>query len=43
MPEGLLTGDLGLYASTTFTVRDGVSYDHSGRYAALGAFDYSGS
>jgi hypothetical protein len=42
LPEGLLVRDLGLYASTTFVVRKGVDYDHSGRYAAVGAFDYSG-
>ena len=42
MPEGLLTHDLGLYASEVFSVHDGISYDHSGRYAAMGAFDYSG-
>jgi len=42
LPEGLLVRDLGLYASTTFRVSDGISYDHSGRYAALGKFEYSG-
>jgi hypothetical protein len=42
MPEGLLVRDLGLYASKTFRVSDGIDYDHSGRYAALGRFDYSG-
>jgi hypothetical protein len=42
LPEGLLVKDLGLYASETFAVRQGVEYDHSGRYAALGAFEYAG-
>jgi hypothetical protein len=42
LPEGLLVQDLGLYASKTFRVSDGISYDHSGRYAALGRFEYSG-
>ena len=42
LPEGLLVRDLGLYASKTFRVCDGIDYDHSGRYAALGAFDYAG-
>jgi hypothetical protein len=42
LPEGLLVHDLGLSASKTFRVCDGIDYDHSGRYAALGAFDYAG-
>ena len=42
LPEGLLVNDLGLYASETFAVRQGVEYDHSGRYAAMGAFAYAG-
>jgi hypothetical protein len=44
LPEGLLVRELGLYASKTFRVQDGanVKYDHSGRYASVGAFDYSG-
>jgi hypothetical protein len=42
LPEGLLVRELGLYASKTFRVSDGISYDHSGRYAALGKFEYSG-
>jgi hypothetical protein len=41
LPEGLLVNDLGLYASETFAVRQGVEYDHSGRYAAMGAFAYA--
>jgi hypothetical protein len=42
LPTGIIfkEGDLG--ASERFTVRDGVSYDHSGQYTAIGAFDYSG-
>ena len=43
LPEGLLTGDLALYASAVFNVQGSVAYDHSGRYAAMGAFSYSGS
>jgi len=42
LPEGLLVRDLGLYASKSFRVSDGIAYDHSGRYAALGRFEYSG-
>jgi len=42
LPEGLIVkrGDLG--ASKTFTVDDGISYDHSGQYTALGPFEYAG-
>ena len=42
LPQGLIfkEGDLG--TSTTFRVHDGISYDHSGQYAAVGPFDYSG-
>lgn len=42
LPEGLLVRDLGLYGSKTFRVEEGVRYDHSGRYAAVGAFANSG-
>lgn len=42
LPEGIILkqGDLG--TSSTFRVRDGISYDHSGQYTALGPFAYSG-
>jgi hypothetical protein len=40
LPEGMLTKEVGLFASRTFRVKRGVNYDHSGRYAAVGAFDY---
>lgn len=43
MPEGLLTNDIGLYASEKFRVSgDVVAYDHSGRYTAMGAFANGG-
>lgn len=42
LPEGLLARDLGLFASQKFEVKGHVSYDHSGRYAAVGAFAHSG-
>jgi hypothetical protein len=42
LPEGLLARDLGLFRSRTFRVDDGVSYDHSGRYAAVAAFSNTG-
>jgi hypothetical protein len=42
LPEGLLTSDVGLFASRKFRVQDGVAYDHSGRYAAVARFANSG-
>ena len=42
LPQGLIfkRGDLG--TSSTFRVNDGISYNHSGQYTAVGPFDYSG-
>jgi hypothetical protein len=42
LPEGIIVkrGDLG--RSKTFKVGDGISYDHSGQYTAVGPFDYTG-
>jgi hypothetical protein len=42
MPEGLVTKNAALLASKTFRIEDGIAYDHSGRYGALGSFAYSG-
>jgi hypothetical protein len=43
LPQGIILkhGDLG--TSSTFRVHDGISYDHTGQYTAVGPFDYSGS
>lgn len=43
MPEGLVTKDAALLRSETFRLEGALSYDHSGQYAALGQFSYSGS
>jgi hypothetical protein len=42
LPQGIIfkQGDLG--ASERFRVSNGISYDHSGQYTAIGPFDYSG-
>jgi hypothetical protein len=42
LPQGIIfkQGDFG--ASTRFRVADGVEYDHSGQYTAVGHFDYVG-
>jgi hypothetical protein len=43
LPEGLLVKDLALVGSKRFTLNAGeVEYDHSGRYAAFGFFQYFG-
>ncbi len=42
LPEGMIFKDAAIARSATFWVRDGVSYDHSGSYAAVGPFAYSG-
>jgi hypothetical protein len=41
LPEGLVVKRGSLAASKVFRVRGGVQYDHSGQYAAFGAFEYS--
>ena len=40
LPEGLIVKGAGLGASTVFKVDEGISFDHSGKYTAVGAFDY---
>ncbi len=42
LPEGLVTNEANLFRSKRFRVEDGVRYDHSGRYAAVCPFSYSG-
>lgn len=42
LPEGLIVKSGGLAASKVFRVNAGVSYDHSGKYAAFGPFSYRG-
>lgn len=41
LPEGIIfkQGDLGM--SSRFTVTGGISYDHSGKYMAVGPFEYA--
>jgi hypothetical protein len=42
LPSGIIfkEGDLG--ASARFRVHDGIAYDHSGQYTAIGPFEYEG-
>jgi len=39
LPEGFVWKDA---SSKAFRVRDGIGYDHTGKYAAVAEFDYSG-
>lgn len=41
LPEGLVCYDADLGASRTFTVNDGIEWDHSGQYAAVAPFSYA--
>lgn len=42
LPSGIVFKSADLGASESFRVGGGVTYDHSGQYAAVGPFDYSG-
>lgn len=42
LPEGFVFKEGLLGASSTFRIAGPVSFDHSGRYAAVGPFDYQG-
>jgi hypothetical protein len=42
LPTGLVFNEGWCAASTTFWVKDGVSYDHSGKQAEYANFEYSG-
>ncbi len=42
LPEGFIFKDGALLSSTAYRVSDGIAYDHSGKYAAVAAFDYAG-
>jgi hypothetical protein len=42
LPEGFIVRDAALLSSRRFVLRDGVRYDHGGKYAAFGFFSYAG-
>ena len=42
LPEGIICKRADFAASKTFRVRDGVEYDHSGKYTAVAPFEYAG-
>jgi len=41
LPEGLVVKRADLGASTVFKVSDGIEFDHSGQYTAVGPFEYA--
>ncbi len=43
LPEGLIVKRADLGASQTYCLTDAISFDHSGKYAAIGPFEYAGS
>jgi hypothetical protein len=43
LPEGIVLKRGDLASSNSFRVANGISFEHSGRYAAIGPFDYEGS
>jgi hypothetical protein len=42
LPEGIIVKRADFGSSKTFSVDDAISFDHSGRYTAVGPFDYAG-
>lgn len=42
LPQGFIWKDGAMAASTTFRVQNGITFDHSGKYAAVAEFEYSG-
>ena len=42
LPEGIIVKQADFGASTIYRVDDGISFDHSGQYTAVGPFDYAG-
>jgi hypothetical protein len=42
LPEGIILKRADFGASESFRISDGISFDHSGHYTAIGTFDYRG-
>jgi hypothetical protein len=42
LPEGIVFKQADFASSKLFRVDDGIAYDHSGKYTAVGPFDYAG-
>lgn len=43
LPEGMIVKQAELGASKAFRINDAIAFDHSGKYTAIGKFDYAGS
>jgi hypothetical protein len=43
LPEGIIVKSADLASSRFFRVSNGIRYEHSGRYTAIGSFQYKGS
>jgi hypothetical protein len=43
LPEGIIVKRGDLASSKSFRVANGISFEHSGRYTAIGPFEYEGS
>jgi len=41
LPQGIVVKRGDLCATSTFRLNDGIAFDHSGQYAAVGPFDYT--
>ncbi len=41
LPQGIIVKQADLGATTTFRVSHGIEYDHSGKYMAVGPFEYA--
>jgi hypothetical protein len=41
LPEGFIFKEGAMVSSAAFKVSDGIAYDHSGQYAAVGPFEYA--
>lgn len=41
LPQGIVVKRGDLCATSTFRLNDGIAFDHSGQYAAVGPFDYA--
>ncbi len=42
LPEGIVFKQADFASSKVFRIDDGIAYDHSGKYTAVGPFDYAG-
>jgi hypothetical protein len=42
LPEGIIVKEGWFGSSRTYRVENGISFEHRGRYTAMGAFEYAG-